>query len=140
MAPQPTMAIFIALPFVISDLLRQRAPASRLSIRWAQRGVLQPPASSPGRGLRFPPTAVLGREYQVAQKSLFVDPQQVRLVALHVGADEIPVRGDAHEMTERLGIPSPWQLEFAERAVVRLEFRCERVARRIDRSSLADNV
>src|SRR5580704_15805628 len=138
MAPQPTMAIFMALPLVLGDLLRRRAA---YRIRWAQREACGPPAApSPGRGLRFPPTAVLGREHQAAQKRLFVDPQQVRMVALHVGADEILVRGDAHEMTERLRIPSPGQLEFAERAVVRFEFRGEGIARRIDRYSLADYV
>ena len=101
---------------------------------------LQRGSSTLRRGLRFLPTAVLGGEHQVAQERLFVDPQQVRLTALHVGADDVPVRRDAHEMTQRLGIPSPWQFQFAERAVLRLEFRGEQVACRTGRHGLADKV
>src|SRR5213082_3192584 len=82
-------------------------------------------------------TAVLGGEHQVAQERLLVDPQQVRLVALHVGADDVPVRGDAHQMSQRLRIPSPRQFQLAERAIVGLEFRGERLARRIDRHGFA---
>src|SRR6266404_8844443 len=63
------------------------------------------------RGLRFLPTAVPGAEHQVPQERLFVDPQQVRLVALDVGADDVPVRSDAHQMTEGLRIPMPRQLD-----------------------------
>src|SRR5207248_5923808 len=63
-------------------------------------------------------TAVLGGEHQVAQERLLVDPQQVRLAALHVGTDHVPVRRDAHQMTERLRIPSPRQFQLAERAVL----------------------
>src|ERR1700716_2017203 len=140
MAPQPTMAIFIALPLFVAELLRQREAGEPYRSGGRRHGCCPPAASSPGRGLRFLPTAILGREHQAAQKRLFVDPQQVRMVALHVGADEILVRGNAHEMTERLGIPSPWQLEFAERAVVRLEFRGEGVVRRSDRYGLANYV
>src|SRR6266513_1925580 len=91
-------------------------------------------------GLLVLQTAVPGGEHQVAQERLLVDPQQVRLVALHVGADHVPVRRDAHQMSQRLRIPSPRQLQLAERAVVGLELRGERLARRIDRCSLADNL
>src|SRR5213078_4237989 len=91
-------------------------------------------------GLLVLQTAVLGGEHQVAQERLLVDPQQVRLAALHVGTDHVPVRRDAHQMTERLRIPSPRQFQLAERAVVGLEFRGEQLARRTGRHALAANL
>jgi hypothetical protein len=43
-------------------------------------------------------------------------------------------------MAEGLCIPLPRQFQFAERAVVGLEFRGEQLTRRIGRHGLADNV
>src|SRR6266853_5543975 len=132
------MATFIALLYLVYGQ-RRRGARPRTTMRWAQR-CLRRVGLVLRRGLRFLPTAVPGAEHQVAQERLFVDPQQVRLVALDVGADDVPVRSDAHQMTEGLRIPLPRQFQFAERAVVGLEFRGEQLARRNGRHGFADNV
>src|SRR6516164_1488773 len=102
MAPQPTMAIFSG-----------------------------PPSPGCGRGQRpavltqvssVTLAAVLGREYEVAQKGLLVGAQQVWLLALDVGTDEIPVGcSDPQQVTKGGSIPAPGQLELEKCAVVCLE-------------------
>src|SRR5215472_4060357 len=107
MAPQPTMAIFTRSP----------SPGT-------------PPASAVTAGVdllraffesALTLVAVLGRKYQVTQERLLVHPQQVRLIALDVRADEIPVGSDLQQLVESARIPAPGQLELLECVVVSLE-------------------
>src|ERR1700720_1849770 len=106
-APQPTTAIFTGL------VPRQRRFRTRRGAR--SRGML-------------PHAALFGFPHQLAQKSLLVDLQQVRPVALHVHAYEVAVVGGAEQIAEGRGIPTPGQFQLAEGAVVGLEFHGERVA------------
>src|SRR6516162_184522 len=109
------MAIFTRSPSPGTPSAPRRSPAVLVSYAFL------------GSGL--PLMAILGREHQIAQERLVVDPQHVRVVALDVRADEIPVRRQLHQLAEGACIPAPGQLELEECAVVSLELGSDETIR-----------